>query len=225
VPLTLYASVNANPLKVAMMRSLGAEVVLEGADFDAAKLAGKAHAAAAGGVFLEDGFDPEASEGAGTIGLELMQMADPPDTLLVPLGNGAMLTGIARWVKAARPATRVIGVQATGADAMEKSWRSGTVVIRDRVETIADGIGVRVPVPEALDDMKGLVDEVVLVTDDHIRAAMRLLFDHAGLMAEPSAGAALAPLIAAPDAWRGAHVGAVICGANLTADQVRAWLI
>lgn len=224
IPLTLFAATTANPLKVARMKALGAEMVLTGHDFDAAKEAGEAHARATGGLWVADGLDPEAAEGAATIALELLAGAEKPDVLAVPLGNGALLTGIARWAKAVQPGIEVIGVQATGADAMEKSWRSGQLVFPPAVATIADGIGVRVPIREAVEDMKGLVDDVLLVRDEEIIAAMRLLFRSAGLMAEPSGAAGVAAIAAHPARFRGRRVATVICGSNLTAEQVKDWL-
>ena len=118
----------------------------------------------------------------------------------------------------------VIGIQAKGADAMERSWRSGQLVFPPSVATIADGIGVRVPIAEAVADMQGIVDEVLLVEDSEIIAAMRLLFRTAGLMAEPSGAAGLAAVQAHPARFKGRRVAAVICGSNLTEEQVKAWL-
>lgn len=225
IPLTLFAATTANPLKVARMKALGAEMVLTGHDFDAAKEAGEAHARATGGLWVADGLDPEAAEGAATIALELLAGAEKPDVLAVPLGNGALLTGIARWAKAAHPRIEVIGVQAKGADAMEKSWRTGALLFPPSVATIADGIGVRVPIREAVDDMKGLVDDVLLVEDSEIITAMRLLFRTAGLVTEPSGAAGVAAIQAHPERFKGRRVATVLCGSNLTEEQVKAWLM
>ncbi len=224
VPLIMYASIYANPLKIARIKAMGAEVRLHGADFDAAKTEAGAFAASqpSSHVMLADGLDPEASEGAGTIAFELLSRGRRSEIILVPLGNGAMLTGIARWVKAVDPSIRVIGVQARGADAMEKSWRGGTLVFPPSVDTIADGIGVRVPIAEAVEDMRGIVDDVVLVDDRSIIEAMRLLHREAGLLSEPSGASGLAPLIEQPALYKGAQVAAVICGANITREQFAA---
>ena len=224
LPLTLFAATTANPLKVARMKALGAEMVLTGDDFDDAKQAGEAHARATGDLWVADGLDPEAAEGAATIALELLAGPARPDVLAVPLGNGALLTGIARWAKAVHPGIEVIGVQARGADAMEKSWRTGELVFPPSVATIADGIGVRVPIREAVDDMQGLVDEVLLVDDAEIIAAMRLLFRTAGLMTEPSGAAGVAAIQSCPDRFRDRSVASILCGSNLTEDQVKSWL-
>ena len=223
LPLTLFASVNANPLKVERMRALGAEMRLTGTDFDAAKAAAEAFAHESSGVMLADGLDQEAAEGAGTIAVELLAET-AIDAIVVPLGNGAMLTGIARWAHSANPAIEIIGVQATGADAMERSWRSGTLVFPQSIETIADGIGVRVPIREAVDDMKSIVSDVHLVDDTAIITAMKLLFRKAGLVTEPSGAAGVAAILSRPEHFRRRRVAVIICGGNLTDRQVEEWL-
>jgi threonine dehydratase len=225
VPLTMFASVHANPLKINMMERLGAKVVLKGHDFDDSKRAARTYADEVGGVTLVDGRDVEASEGAGTIGLELMQLSNLPDVILLPLGNGAMLTGIARWVKSIHPGIQVVGVQSAGADAMQRSWREKRVIEADSVNTIADGIGVRVPVPEALQDMEGLVDDVVIVADSIIIKAMQLIYDKAGLLIEPSAGASLAPLLSEATRFKDKRCAVIMCGGNVTDAQVRQWIV
>lgn len=164
--LTVYASTNANPLKVERMRALGAHVVLYGSDFDEAKIEARRVAREQDARFVEDGLDVETLEGAGTMGLEWLRFPEPLDALLVPLGNGAMFNGTAGVMKDRSPGTKMIAVQAAGAPAMVESWRTGRLVAHDRIETIADGIGVRVPVPQALEDMDGLVDDAVLVGED-----------------------------------------------------------
>ncbi len=95
--LIVFAAVTANPLKVSRMRALGAEVVLAGADFDAAKTAAKQHAHAIGALYVEDGLLPEIAEGAGTIALELGRMDEQLDAIFVPLGNGSLINGIGTW--------------------------------------------------------------------------------------------------------------------------------
>lgn len=224
IALTLFAATTANPLKVSRMKALGAELIQTGADFDAAKAAAEDFAGKTGGVWVADGLDAEAAEGAGTISLELMRGPGMPEALVIPLGNGALLTGMARWAKAVDPGVTVIGVQAEGADAMEKSWRTGSLVFPPSISTIADGIGVRVPIAEAVEDMKGLVDDVHLVSDEAIIAAMRLLHRTAGLMAEPSGAAGVAAVLTRPDMFRGRRVATVICGSNLTEEQMGRWL-
>ncbi|BCS35960.1 threonine dehydratase [Luteitalea sp. TBR-22] len=220
----IFASVNANPLKVDRMRAFGADVRLHGEDFDEAKVEAKRYAAAHGLPMLEDGLEPATAEGAGTIAIELLRWPDPFDDLLVPLGNGALLTGVGRWTKAHALATQVIGVAAAGAPAMVESWRSGRIVTYERIDTIADGIGVRVPVPEAVADMQGTVDDAILVTDTSILAAMRLAHEHLGLVIEPSGAAGLAAIVENPARFRGRCVATILCGGNLTPQQMTEWL-
>ena len=220
----VYASLYANALKLERMRALGAEVRLAGEDFDTAKLEAKSFAAATGVPLMEDGLDPAIAEGAGTIALELLRYPEPIDDLLVPLGNGALITGVGRWSKAVAPATQVIGVAATGAPSMVESWRSGRMVNYERINTIADGIGVRLPVPEAVADMHGTVDDTLLVEDRTILAAMRLIYEQLGLVIEPAGAVGIAALLAQPERFRGRFVATLLCGSNLTPQQLRDWL-
>lgn len=108
-------------MKVERMRAFGAEVRTVGEDFDAAHAAATAFAAEIDALLIEDGRQPAIAEGAGTIGLELLRWREPFDATLVPLGDGALLGGVARWLKTHQPSTQVIGVCARGAPAMERS--------------------------------------------------------------------------------------------------------
>jgi threonine dehydratase len=222
LPITIYASVNANPLKVARMKALGAEVRQEGLDFDAAKDAAKAHARRINGWMVEDGLEVEISEGHGTMAMELL--ADHTrdgaalDAVTIPLGNGAMLNGMARWFKAASPATRVLGVCATNAPSMAQSWRQNAIVETPSADTMADGIAVRVPIPQAVQDMRGLVDDVLLIDEAHIARAMRLVYQHAGLLLEPAGAVGVAAILAHPTQFAGQRVATVLCGSNVQPD-------
>jgi threonine dehydratase len=223
--LTVFAAVVANPLKVERMRALGADVVLEGDDFDAAKAAAKDHARRTGGLYVEDGLLPEIAEGAGTIAVELGWMDQALDAWFVPLGNGSLVNGIGTWVKHFSPKTTVIAVCAAGAPAMEVSWREGKPVSTETAATIADGISVRVPVPEALTAMRATVDDVMLVSDEEILDAMRMLFLDAGLVVEPAGAAGIAAMAKRRSEFAGKRVAVPICGGNLTEEQIRAWLL
>lgn len=224
IALTVYAAQGANALKLERMRALGAELRLHGEDFDAAKQAARAHAEINAATFVEDGEEAAISEGAGSIAVELCAGAAVFDALLVPLGNGALLNGMARWSKHRAPATQVIGVVARGAPAMARSWRAGEVVVTDAARTIADGIAVRVPVPVAVADMHGLVDAVIEVDESDLVSAMRLVQQHAGLVLEPAGAAGVAALIAEPARFAGLRVATVLCGGNVTTEQMARWL-
>jgi threonine dehydratase len=224
LPLTVFAAENANPLKVERMRALGARVHLAGADFDAAKEAARAFADANGARFVEDGREVAISEGAGTIALELCAAERSLDALFVPLGNGALLAGVATVLRALQPSARIVAVAAAGAPAMLQSLERGAVVVGERADTIADGIAVRVPVPEAVADLHGLVDELLLVDDAAIVAAMRRVHRQVGVVVEPAGVVGLAGIAARAEAYQGARVATILCGSNITEAQARAWL-
>jgi threonine dehydratase len=224
LPITIFASTKANPLKVKRMRELGAGVILFGDDFDAAKEEARNIAHEEGSRFVEDAQDVETLIGAGTIGLELLSLPQPLDFLLIPLGNGALFNGIATAMKAKSPQIQLIAVQSAGAPAMIESIESGTLVIHETIETIADGIGVRVPVAQALEDMKGLIDKGLLVNEESILQAMKLLHTHAGLVVEPSGAVGVAAILENKALFANKKVGTIICGGNLTEEQLKNWL-
>jgi len=222
--LEVFAAEQANPLKVAQMRRLGANVRLVGHDLDAAKEAAKTYAQDQHLCFVEDGHEVAITEGAGTIGLELSRWPEPLETVLIPVGNGALISGMGTWLKAVQPATKVVGVCASGAPAMEQSWRSRQLCTTDFVETSADGIAVRLPIATALQDMEAVVDEMLLVEDAVIHSAMRLLFEELGLVIEPAGAAGVAALLQQPARFAGQTIATVLCGGNLTETQKREWL-
>ena len=221
-PCIVFASLHASPLKLARMRALGATVMQGGADFDAAKDAARDHARAHDIEFVEDGQALAITEGAGTIAVELAN-AVALDTLLVPLGNGALLAGVATWMKAVSPGTRIVGVVAEGAPAMMRALTGIQVDLTVPVNTIADGIAVRVPVYDAVDDLRALTDDLVAVRDDAIVAAMRGLIAYAGLIVEPAGAVGVAAMLSAPHGGFGERVGTILCGGNVTAEQLSAW--
>jgi threonine dehydratase len=222
---TVFAALKANPLKIERMRALGADVVLEGRDFDEAKEAAVRHAGKTGALYVEDGLHAAIAEGAGTIALELCRKKEPLDVLLVPLGNGALVNGIGTWVKDVSPATRVIAVCPTGAPSMELSWRAGKPVSTASMNTIADGIAVRIPVAEALEDMRKTVDEVVLVSDDEILDAMRMVLGDVGIALEPAGAAGIAAVAQLRTRLAGARAAAILTGGSITEEQMRSWLL
>jgi threonine dehydratase len=222
--LTVYAATTANPLKVQRMRELGAEVILHGNDFDATKEEARRISREKEIRFIEDSVDIETLAGAGTIGLELIEMFPKIDVLLIALGNGALINGIARWVKSKSPHTKVIAVQSKGAPAMVESWRENKLITYPTMSTIADGIGVRVPIAQALEDMIGLVDEARLVDENSIIKAMRLLHQHTGLVVEPSGAVGVAALLEGKTDFANQTIATILCGGNLTETQMKEWL-
>ena len=221
VHLVVYVAITANRLKIDRMRDLGAKIEIEVGDFDAAKDAAKRHSEQTGAMYVEDGLLGPIGEGAGTIALELAD-GDPIDAIFVPLGNGSLVNGIGTWLKR-HTKTRVIAVCAAGAPSMALSWKAKRAIDAP-VDTIADGIAVRVPIPGAVDIMQATVDDVMLVTDDDMRAAMRMLFHDAGLLVEPAGAAGIAAIKQCAGELKDARVATVLTGGNLTGEQIRDWI-
>jgi len=221
----VFAAETASPIKIEAMRRLGAEVVIHGADLDAAKAEARAFATKQVFRFVEDGAEPAIAEGAGTIALEITDALPPLDAVFIPLGNGALATGMGSWLRHRSPQTRIIAIAAVGAPCMAHSFAADQPLETPSVDTIADGIAVRVPVPFAVASMRGTVDEIVLVGDEMILEAMRLVRRHLGQVIEPAGAAGLAGLIQKRQDYAGARVATVLCGANLTPQQIAEWLL
>ena len=195
------------------MEGLGATVSVVGDD---AARAARAHAAAQPGCVLANQH-PAVAEGAGTIGLELLR-AGPLDSVVLPVSDGALITGVGRWIKARSPATRIIGVCPAAAPAVADSWRAGQVVRSEPAYTIADGLAMREPAPEAVRRMREVVDDMVVVTDPALLDGMRLAARTLGVLIEPSAAAGLAA-IACHD-LAGATLATVLTGSDPDASLV-----
>jgi threonine dehydratase len=201
VPVVIFASNRANPGKVERMRALGATVTLVGDDFDDARGAAEAYAAANGGELLVDGDDPRISTGAATLALELTDAVaagrlPSPAVIAVPVGNGALINGVGGWFRAVSPSTRVVGVQAEAAAAMTLSWRAGRPIDTPTATTYADGIASRVAIPNAVGLMRGRVDDMVLLSEEALRAAQDDLGGELGITVEGAAAASWAGLLA-----------------------------
>jgi threonine dehydratase len=219
VVVEVFVPENINPVKLARLQSFGARVTAVGVDSAACEAAARERAAATRGcVYVEDGKEPAIAEGAGTIGIELMS-AGPFDTVVIPVGDGALITGIARWIKAHTPGTRIVGVCASGAPCMALSWRARTPVSTERSDTIAEGIEVRVPVPVSVARLVALVDDMVLVDDVDLLQAMQLSAQTLGLLLEPSGAAGLAA-IRVHD-LPGDRLATVLTGSNVRPEHLR----
>jgi len=218
IAVEVFVPETINPTKLARMRSFGARVTAAGHDSAAAEAVAREYVTATQGcVYVEDGREPAIAEGAGTIGLELLEVG-PIDTVVVPVGDGALISGIARVLKERAPATRIVGVCATGAPSMALSWRARAPVTTETSDTIAEGIEVRVPVPDSVARVVELVDDMVLVSDDALLEAMRLAANTLGLLLEPSGAAGLAA-IRAHD-LPGSSIATVLTGSNLRPEHL-----
>ncbi|MEU4738840.1 pyridoxal-phosphate dependent enzyme [Actinosynnema sp. NPDC023658] len=208
----VFVSSAAVPDKVRRMRSLGASVVEVPGDFTGAKAVARAHAERVGAVFVEDGRDVAVTEGAGSIAVELLGAGHAFDTAVIPVGDGALITGMARWIKEHSPGTRIVGVCAEGAPAVARAW-AGRPAGDTPIDTIADGIAVRVPVPAAIPRLRALVDDMLLVPDDAIRDAMALARGALGLVLEPAGAIGLAAIAVAD--VPGESIATVLTGGNV----------
>jgi threonine dehydratase len=182
----------ASASKLALLERFGAELVVGGGDLDAAKEAAKAYAAANGLPFFEDGAEPAQFAGYAAIADEIVAAAGAePGAVLVPVGNGALLIGIGSRLAEISPPTRRIGVAASEAPVMVRSFAAGRVVESDRCATFADGLAVRVAIPLAVEELRHAADEMIEVSEREIATAVGALAS-AGIRAEGSAAAALA---------------------------------
>lgn len=222
---TVVAARTASPLKLRQIAALGAEIRLEGTDIEDARRMAREIADTDGAYLVEDSLDLATCEGAGTIGLELVRDVPDLDVVLVALGGGAMASGVGYVVRSLADHATTIGIQPVGAPAMALSWRQGTVVETDRIDTIADGVAGRCPIPEVLDDLLLVLDDVVLVGEDSIKAGMRLLHEHAGLVVEPSAALGIAAVLEQPERFAGRSVTTILCGSNVDPSDFARWVL
>jgi threonine dehydratase len=199
----VFTSRNANRRKVERMRALGAEVIEAGDDFDAARGASEAYAAAHPIELLVDGDDPRVSTGAATLALEVTDAVaaghlPAPVLASVPVGNGALINGVGSWLRAELPGCRVVGIQAAAAAAMTLSFEAGRPIDTRSAATYADGIATRAAIPRADELMAGRDDAMVTVDDAALRRAQAELDDALGLTVEGAAAATWAGVLASP---------------------------
>lgn len=224
IGVTVVASASANATKIDCIRKLGAAVELVAGDFDAARERAREIADNSDAFLVEDSENIDTCEGAGTIGLELLDRSEPIDAVLLALGGGALATGVGHVFKTLSPATEVVCVQPKGAPAMAMSWRSRSIVTTDHTNTIADGVACRFPNPAVLADLLVIADHIPLVEEESIVAGMRMLYRHAGLVVEPSAALGVAAILEDPFRYSGKRVAVVICGSNVLSEEFSAWM-
>jgi threonine dehydratase len=211
----VFVPERASAAKLELLRGLGAELVVRGADLDEAKAAGIEHARLQGLPFFQDGAEPVQYEGYGAIADEILAEATP-DAVLVPVGNGALLAGIGLRLGARSPATRRIGVVAAGAPVMARSFEAGRAVESSRSDTFADGMAVRVAIPVAVETLATAADEMTEVSDRAIAEAVGA-FAKAGMRVEGSAAAALAGARLLESRLEGVVV-LIVTGRNIDGD-------
>ena len=218
VRVTIAAPEAANPDKVAAMRGLGAEVVLHGPDFDAAREWMAQIAAERGGLFVGP-TDERLICGVGTYALEIVEDLPDVDVIVVPVGAGSGACGTGIVAKAVNPAIQVIGCQSAQAPAMQRSWASGQLVSAE-MRTTAEGLATRVPFENTQRIMCEMLDDFVLVDDADIDAAVVTLLQHTHNLAEGAGAASLAAALQIKDRLAGKKVVLVMSGGNLSVGKL-----
>ena len=213
----------ANPVKVESMRALGAEIVFHGKDFDDAREHCEKLAAEHGYRYIHSGNEPMLIAGVGTCTLEILESQPDIDVIVVPVGGGSGASGACTVAKAVRPSIQVIGVQSEAAPAGYRSWR-GRALVTDATATVAEGLATRTAFDLPQGILWRLLDDFVLVSDDALLAATRVMIEKTRNLVEPSGAASLAAVLADEARFAGRKVAIVCSGGNISPAQlVQLW--
>ena len=218
---TVVMPSTASRTKVRASRDYGADVVLHGTSSIEAFQRAHELAAEKGYVFVHPFEDELVVAGAGTVGLEILEQLSDIDAVVVPIGCGGLIAGIATAIRSAAPHVRIFGVEPTGAASMRTSLDEGAPARLDRVQTIADGLAPPMAGTLAYEVVKRCVDDVILVDDDEIAEAMRRIVAFTRLVAEGGGAAATAAVLSQRLPLKpGTRVVAILSGGNVDADKL-----
>jgi threonine dehydratase len=211
----------ANPVKVESMQALGADVLFSGRDFDQARAHAEQQAAEHGYRYIHSGDEPLLITGVATYVLEILEAQPDLDVIVVPVGGGSGAAGACLAAKAIRPSIEVIAVQSDAAPAAYRSWRQRALVSAQNT-TFAEGLatGSAFELPQQI--LRDQLDDFVLVSDDALRSATRLMISKTRNLVEPAGAAALAAVLADPGRFAGRDVAVVCSGGNLSPAQLAA---
>jgi threonine dehydratase len=209
----------ANPVKVESMRALGAEVVFHGRDFDEAREHCEKLAAAHGYRYIHSGDEPDLVAGVATCTLEIVEAWPDTEVIVVPVGGGSGAAAAGLVAKAVRPSIEVIAVQSEAAPAAYRSWRAGSLVTATNT-TFAEGLATRTAFELPQRIMREKLDDFVLVAEDALRDATRLMIEKTRNLVEPAGAAALAAVLADPGRFAGRNVTLICTGGNISPAQV-----
>lgn len=213
VPVKIFLPTNTPKPKVAKLRKQGVDVVLGGAVWDDANRAAMDHARQSGMAYIHPFADPRVIAGQGTIALEMLEQQADLETLVVAIGGGGLISGVATAAKLIRPSIRVIGVEPVGAPTLFQSLKSGEVLTLPSVNTAATSLAPRQSSALNVDLIGSNVDRIALVSDDEMRGAAQWMWREFGLAVELSAAAGMAAImfdrLGDPDMGK---VGVVVCG-------------
>jgi len=214
IPCTIVMPKNASPAKVAATRGYGANVILEGVNYDESSAKAKEIAQETGATMIHAFDDHQIIAAQGVIGLEILEDLPDVDEVYVPIGGGGLAAGTLIAIKEKNPKIRVIGVQSRSFPSMYESVKKGSIIASGGKRTIADGISVKVPGQLTFAIIKELIDEIVLVDDIEITKAMFLLMERMKFVVEPAGAISLAYLISKKPA-PGKKVVAILAGGNV----------
>ena len=213
---------NATPAKIEATRGYGAEVVLHGTIWDEANEKALELVAERGLTYVHPFDDLELIAGQGTLGLELVEDLPDVHTVVVPIGGGGLISGVSSAVKAVNPAIRVVGVESSGAPAMQRSVAEGRRIELEHVECAIDGLKVKRVGETTLAIVSRMVDEIVTLPDEQIFSALLWTLARTKVVVEGAAAAPVAALLEGlVEAPPGAKVVAVLSGGNLDLEQLR----
>jgi threonine dehydratase len=217
----IFLPANCNPVKRGRIASLGAAIV-EGVGSDPASVFAMAaeHAKQPGVYFLNDGTDEDLPAGPATIGCEILEQLPETSAIFVPMGDTALIRGIAAATKQIAPQVKIIGVQAERAPSYYLSWKEGKVVETETCDTIADGLATRTPEAANVRVVRNLVDDVVLASEEQLLRAIEVLLLEEHVLAEPAGAASTAALLKSSGTC-GDHVVLVVSGANISREVLR----
>ena len=224
VPVTIFAPEDGNPVKRTAIEALGATVRAIGRDFDEAREACETFARASGARYVHSMNEPLLVAGVATAYLEALEEVPDADYLIVPIGGGSGASGAGLVAAAIAPETHVMGVQAEGAPAVARSFRSGRLEMTEQVQTEAEGLATRVAFELPVRVLRRYLDDVLLVSDAEMLSAMRLLAETAHVVAEHAGAAATAAALQLRERLAGRKVILAVTGGNATAAQLAAAL-
>ena len=211
---TIVMPKNASPAKVAATRGYGADVILEGVNYDESSAKAKEIAKKTGAIMIHAFDDPQIIAAQGVIGLEILDDLPDVDEIYLPIGGGGLAAGTLIAIKEKNPNIKVIGVQSRSFPSMYESLKQGSLTASGGSRTIADGISVKIPGQLTFSIISELIDEIVLVDDTEITKAMFLLMERMKFVVEPAGAASLAYLISKKPA-PGKKVVAILAGGNV----------
>jgi threonine dehydratase len=203
------------------MQALGAEVVYYGRDFDEAREHCEKQATEHGYRYIHSGNEPSLIAGVATCTVEILEAQPDTEVIVVPVGGGSGAAGACVVAQAVRPSIEVIGVQSEAAPAAYRSWQAGTLV-EDTTSTFAEGLATRTAFELPQRILRDLLDDFVLVAEDALKAATRVMIEKTRNLVEPAGAAALAAVLDAPQRFAGREVAIVCSGGNISPAQLAA---